>query len=54
MKVGDLVILNIVPRTFGTLISYGGFSEGWWQILNDKGRLVVWPETQISVVSASR
>ncbi len=54
MKVGDLVMFKDIEGRHGTLISYGGFSEGWWDILDDKGRLVSWPETQLSVINASR
>jgi hypothetical protein len=51
MKVGDLIMFKDIEGRHGTLISYGGFSEGWWDILDDKGRLVAWPETQLSVIN---
>jgi hypothetical protein len=51
VKVGDLVKFKdkAMPHIIGVLISYGDFSEGWWEILVEDGRLVVWPETQIEI-----
>jgi hypothetical protein len=54
MKVGDLVMFKDIEGRHGTLISCGVFAEGWWDILDDKGRLVVWPETQLSVINEGR
>ena len=49
MKPGDLIRFKDegMGHTLGVLISYGDFSEGWWDILVEDGRLVVWPETQL-------
>jgi hypothetical protein len=54
MKVGDVVKFLDIAGRIGTLISYGEFAEGWWDILDSEGRLVVWPETQLSVINESR
>ena len=56
MKVGDIVKFtgSFDKERIGMLLSYGEFSEGWWDILDCDGRMVVWPETQIEVVSESR
>ena len=54
MKVGDVVKFRDIDGRIGTLISYGEFAEGWWDILDSKGTLVVWPETQLSVINESR
>jgi hypothetical protein len=54
MNVGDLVMFKDIKGRFGTLISYGGFAEGWWDIFDSTGKLVVWPETQLSVINESR
>ena len=50
MKVGDLIRFKDegMGHTLGVLIGcFGDFSEGWWDILVEDGRLVVWPETQL-------
>ena len=54
MKVGDIIKFKGSWATgdrFGTLVSYGNFSEDWWDILDCDGKMVVWPETQIEVIS---
>ena len=53
MKVGDVVRFKNkgIAHTTGVLISYGNFSEGWWDILVEAGRIVVWPETQLELVA---
>ena len=56
MKVGDIVKFkgSFDKERIGMLVGYGEFSEGWWDILDCDGAMVVWPETQIEVVSESR
>ena len=47
MQVGDVVKFRDVDGRIGTLIAYGEFSEGWWDILDSEGKLVAWPESQL-------
>ena len=54
MKVGDMVRLKDVKGATGILLECGGFSEGWWSLLGSDGKMLVWPETQIEVISESR
>jgi hypothetical protein len=56
MKVGDMVKFkeSFDKDRIGILVSYGEFSEDWWDILDCDGRMVVWPETQIEVIDESR
>lgn len=54
MKVGDIVRFLDIEGRIGTLIAYGEFSEGWWDILDSDGKMVVWPETQIEVINENR
>ena len=61
MKVGDMIkfkgSFNRLPtdkERSGTLIGCGNFAEDWWDILDCDGKLVVWPETQLEVISESR
>ena len=56
MKVGDVVkfIGSFDKERIGVLVSYGEFAEGWWDILDCDGAMVVWPETQIEVINESR
>lgn len=51
MKVGDLVKLmgSFDKDRFGVLVSYGEFSEGWWDILDCDGSMVVWPASQLEL-----
>ncbi len=56
MKVGDMIKFgkNVGLDLTGILVGHGNFAEGWWDILDSDGKLVVWPETQIEVVNESR
>ena len=64
MQVGDLIKFKgsfmKVPGTLhkdrtGMLVSEGKENwSGWWNILDSKGKMVIWPETEIEVISASR
>ena len=64
MKVGDLIKFKgsfmKVPGALrkdrtGMLVSEGKESwSGWWNILDSEGGMVIWPETEIEVISASR
>ena len=56
MQVGDLVRLkgSFDKDRIGVLVSYGGFSEDWWDILDCDGNMVVWPDSQIEVIDESR
>jgi hypothetical protein len=54
MQVGDMIRLRGEAGRTGVLVSYGNFSVDWWEILDSEGRLVVWPESQIEVINASR
>ena len=54
MQVGDMIKFSDVVGRTGVLVSYGNFSVDWWEILDSEGRLVVWPESQIEVINASR
>jgi len=53
MKVGDMVKFkgSFDKDRIGMLVSYGEFSEYWWDILDCNGRMVVWPEIQIEVIN---
>ena len=54
MKVGDIIKFKGSWATgdrFGMLVSYGNFSEDWWDILDCDGKMVVWPESQLEVIS---
>ena len=48
MQVGDVIRFRDIDGRIGTLIAYGEFSEGWWNILDSEGKLVVWPESQLA------
>jgi hypothetical protein len=54
MKVGNMVRFKdkTAPHNIGTLLSYGTFSKGWWDILTPSG-VVAWPETQLEVIDES-
>ena len=54
MKIGDIVKFRDVFGRTGVLLSYGDFAEGWWDILDSEGKLVVWPESQLELVNESR
>lgn len=57
MKAGDMIKFKGSWATgdrFGMLVSYGNFAEDWWDILDCDGKMVVWPETQIEVISEGR
>ncbi len=49
MKIGDTVRFLDIEGRVGTLIVYGEFSEGWWEILVEDG-ICVWPESQLEVI----
>tara|TARA_A100001011_G_scaffold245028_1_gene253009 strand:+ start:102 stop:281 length:180 start_codon:yes stop_codon:yes gene_type:complete len=56
MKAGDMIKLNgsFDKDRIGILVSLkdvGSGFDGWWNILDCDGRLVVWPESQIEVIS---
>jgi hypothetical protein len=53
MNVGDIIRFKDegLKYTTGVLISYGNFSEGWWDILVEPGRMIVWPESQLELVA---
>ena len=51
MKIGDMVKFRDVAGRTGVLVSYGNFSEGWWEILDSAGCLVVWPESQLKLIN---
>jgi hypothetical protein len=50
MKVGDGVRFRDVEGRTGVLVDYGTFSDGWWDILDSEGSLVVWPESQLELL----
>ena len=54
MNIGDTVKFLDLEGITGLLLSYGDFSEGWWDILNSEGKIVVWPESQLEVLNESR
>jgi hypothetical protein len=56
VKVGDLIKFkgSFDKDRIGMLVSYGNFSEDWWDILDCDGKMVVWPTTQIEVISGAR
>ena len=55
MKIGDLVRLrDSQARTVGILIADGIFAAGWWTILDFYGEEIVWPETQLEVISETK
>ena len=54
MKVGDVVKFLDVEGRIGVLLSYGDFSEGWWDILDSEGMLVVWPGSQLEAINEGR
>ncbi len=49
MKIGDVVKFRDVEGRIGTLVAYGEFSEGWWEILVGDG-VCAWPESQLELV----
>jgi hypothetical protein len=57
MKAGDMIKFkgSFGKDRIGMLVSYGKpHWDGWWDILDCDGKMVVWPETEIEVISASR
>jgi hypothetical protein len=58
MKVGDAIKFKgswATGERFGMLVSEAEDSfNGWWNILDCDGAMVIWPETQIEVVNESR
>ena len=50
MKVGDIVRFLDIEGKIGTLVAYGEFSEGWWEILAEDG-ICSWPEHLLEVIS---
>ena len=64
MKVGDLIKFKgsfmKVPGALhkdrtGMLVSEAKNSwNGWWNILDSNGKMVIWPATEIEVFSESR
>lgn len=55
MKAGDMIKFkeSFGIDLIGILVSCGNFSEGWWDILDSDGKMVVWPETQLEVIDES-
>ncbi len=49
MKIGDVVKFRDVEGRIGTLVAYGEFSEGWWEILVGGG-VCAWPESQLELL----
>jgi len=49
VQVGDVVRFRDVEGRIGTLIAYGEFSEGWWEVLAEDG-VYAWPETQLELL----
>ena len=57
MKVGDLIKFRgtFNKERTGMLVSEAKNSwSGWWNILDSDGKMVIWPATEIEVISASR
>ena len=57
MKAGDMIKFkgSFDKDRIGMLVSYGkSHWDGWWDILDCDGKMVVWPETEIEVISESR
>ena len=56
MKVGDMIkFKSSRPDRIGMLVSEAKNScDGWWNILDSDGKMVIWPETEIEVIYASR
>ena len=58
MKAGDMIRLvgSFDKNRIGVLVSEAndyGF-DGWWDILDSDGEMIVWPESQIEVINESR
>lgn len=54
MQIGDIIkFKGIFGRDrFGMLVSEAEDSfNGWWNILDCDGAMVIWPETQLEVIS---
>ena len=57
MKVGDMIKFkgSFNKDRAGMLVSEAKNSwNGWWNILDSDGKMVIWPETEIEVISESR
>ena len=57
MKVGDMIKFegSFGIDLIGILVSEAKDSwNGWWNILDSNGKMVIWPETKIEVISESR
>ena len=57
MKVGDMIRFkgSFNKDRTGMLISEAkGSWNGWWDILDSDGKIVIWPETEIEVFNESR
>jgi hypothetical protein len=57
MKVGDVIKLkgSFKETRVGMLVSETkGNWNGWWNILDSDGLMVMWPETMIEVLNADR
>ena len=57
MKVGDMIKFkgSFNKDRIGMLVSEAkGSWNGWWDILDSDGKMVIWPETEIEVIYASR
>ena len=53
MKVGDMIKFegSFGIDLTGILVSEAKDSwNGWWNILDSDGKMVIWPETQIEVI----
>jgi hypothetical protein len=57
MKAGDMIKFkgSFDKDRIGVLVKEAENSfNGWWEILDCDGAMVVWPETQIEVINESR
>ena len=57
MKVGDVIKFkgSFNKDRAGMLVSEAKNSwNGWWNILDSDGKMVIWPETEIEVIIESR
>ena len=57
MKAGDMIKFkgSFGKYRIGILVREAEDSfNGWWEILDCDGSMVVWPETQLEVLSESR
>ena len=57
MKVGDVIKFkgSFNKERSGVLIAEAkGNWSGWWDILDSDGKMVIWPEAEVEVISESR